>query len=161
MMHRVLRQLVSFLLGGLIVAAIFWVAQRDARFGTVAGVQVVYAQAPSFAPESQNPNPLLNFQGQLLNPLTGQPVANGAYAMTFSLYNTASGGAPLWSEAQQLVVTEGLFVALIGSVTPLDRTIFTGQQLYLGIRVGGNQRQRPASPWGTWHMPSMPTVRAV
>lgn len=143
-MYRVGKQVFSFLLGGLVVAAMVLASQR----GQGGGLQVVHAQAPVLAPESQGANPVLNFQGQLLNPQTGQPVANGAYAMTFSLYNTASGGAPLWSESQQLAVTEGLFVALIGSITPLDRNIFNGQQLYLGIRVGGDPEAAPRQPIG-------------
>jgi hypothetical protein len=148
-MHRVGKQTISFLLGGLVFTAIFLAGQLGVPdSGPRGGAQVVYAQTEILAPESQGANPTLNFQGQLLNPATGQPVANGAYAMTFSLYNAASGGAPLWSEVQQLAVTEGLFVALLGSVTPLDRNIFNGQQLYLGIRVGGDPEAAPRQPVG-------------
>jgi hypothetical protein len=137
-MQRVVKQAGSFLLGGLMVAAVWLAGQRDS-----ASVPVVYAQAPVTVSTAADANPQLLFQGQLLDPNTGQPVTDGAYSITFSLYNTASGGAPLWTETKQVGVTTGLFATLIGGVTPFNLDIFNGQTLYLGVRVGSDPEATP------------------
>lgn len=62
---------------------------------------------------------VLNYQG-LLTTAANAPV-NGAQVMTFRLYNVASGGAALYTETQPSVaVTNGIFNAVIGTVTPLN-----------------------------------------
>lgn len=143
-MLRVLKKTSSFLLGGLIVAAFMLVSQRVPS----GSAQVVFAQAPQFIPEAPNAGPQLLFQGQLSNPSTGQPVIDGAYAMTFHLYNTAAGGSPLWTETKQVNTTSGLFATLLGSVTALNAATFNGQQLYLGIQVSGDPEAAPRQPIG-------------
>ena len=143
-MLQVLKKTGSFLLGGIIVAVLMWVGQQTPS----GGAQVVFAQAPQFIPEAPNASPQLLFQGQLSNPSTGQPVVDGAYAMTFNLYNTASGGTPLWTEAKQISATSGLFATLLGNATPLNVDHFNGQQLYLGIQVSGDPEAAPRQPLG-------------
>ena len=63
----------------------------------------------------------INYQGQLTN-AGGQPVNAPSVmplAMTLRIYNVLNGGAPLYSESQNVVVTNGVFNLLIGAVTPL------------------------------------------
>jgi hypothetical protein len=88
-------------------------------------------------------NPTIQFQGRLLDPATGQPKSDGAYAMTFRLYGEATGGTPLWTETKNVTLTRGLFNTQLGDTTPLPPDIFTGQPLYLGIQVGNDAEAAP------------------
>lgn len=87
-------------------------------------------------------SPVLTYQGRLLNPSTGAP-QNGTHTFTFSIYNVESGGAPLWIEIKNIVVSNGLFVTLLGDATALPTTLFNGQNLWLGIKVGADAEATP------------------
>lgn len=87
--------------------------------------------------------PLFHYQGRLNNPTTGQPVADGSYTMVFRLYTAPTGGAALWTEARDVAVREGLFSTVLGDVTPLDQSVFNGQTLWLGVKVGTDEEARP------------------
>lgn len=143
-MQQMVRQLAALVLGGVIVmgAMFYGNATWDVH------PRVVLAQEPQVVAQGVATNPQLLFQGQLLSPTTGQPVANGGYNMIFNLYNVASGGAPLWTETKQVVTTDGLFATLLGSVTPLNADIFNGQELYLGIAVGSDPEATPRQSLG-------------
>jgi hypothetical protein len=80
---------------------------------------------------------LLNYQGKLE---IGGAAASGNFAMTFSIYATASGGSPLWTETQNVTVTaDGVFNVLLGSVRPFPRNLFAGAgDRYLGIKIGSD-----------------------
>ncbi len=93
--------------------------------------------------ESVALSPVLTYQGRLLNPTTGAPMADGSYTFTFRLYNVESGGTELWTELKDLTVTNGLFSHLLGSSTALPVAIFTGQDLWLGIKVGADAEATP------------------
>jgi hypothetical protein len=88
-------------------------------------------------------SPLLQYQGRLSDPSTGEPVADGAYPMTFSLYGADSDGSPLWTETKDVDVQGGLFSAALGDATPLDPGLFDGQALWLGIAVDGDAEATP------------------
>lgn len=88
-------------------------------------------------------NPTIQFQGRLLDPITGQPKSDGAYPMTFRLYGQAAGGTALWTESKNVTLTRGLFNTQLGDTTPLPSEIFTGQPLYLGIQVGNDAEAAP------------------
>jgi hypothetical protein len=69
---------------------------------------------------------VLTYQGSLLFP-NRQPAADGAYAMRFSLYDRAVGGATLWSETDPAVnVAGGLFSTLLGDGPTSFTTEFSG-----------------------------------
>lgn len=79
----------------------------------------------------------LNYQGRL-TALDGRPVADGAYAFTFSIFDAPSGGTQLWTESQSAVqVTNGIFSVLLGGVTPLTPEVFAAPNRYLEITVAG------------------------
>lgn len=78
---------------------------------------------------------MLNYQGRLAQ-ASGQPVADGVQTLTFALYEQQSGGAPLWSETQQVQVSGGLFHVLLGSVALLPDAAFAGNT-WLETRVSG------------------------
>jgi len=68
----------------------------------------------------------------------GQPVADGAYAFTFALYEAETGGSPLWSETQPGVkVTSGDFAAVLGSVNPVSAATMDGGRHWLSVGVRG------------------------
>lgn len=86
--------------------------------------------------------PLVNYQGQLRDDL-GDPV-DGVVSMTFAIYDAPSGGNVLWTETQPSVtVDDGLFNVLLGGVTPVPDSIFSGIACYLGIAVAGDPELEP------------------
>jgi trimeric autotransporter adhesin len=87
--------------------------------------------------------PLLQYQGRLTNPATGQPVSDGVYPMTFSLYDAATGGATLWTETKNVQVAGGLFSTALGDSTSLPQSLFSGQSVWLGIKVGSDLEATP------------------
>jgi len=91
---------------------------------------------PAFA---QVPH-LINYQGKLTdaqdNPVTG------SHAIVFSIYQTATGGAAVWTENYPSVaVTAGLFNVLLGSVTPLNLPF--DRDYYLGVKIGNDAEMTP------------------
>lgn len=99
------------------------------------------------APESLlASNPKLHYQGRLLNPTTGAIKADGNYTMLFGIYTAASGGTPLWTESKDVAVSKGIFSTLLGDTTPFDTSIFNGQDLWLGVSVGGDPQMTPRQP---------------
>jgi hypothetical protein len=86
---------------------------------------------------------LLQYQGRLTNPTSGQIVPDGAYLMTFKLYEVPTGGAFLWAEVKEVTVTAGLFSTVLGDGTPLDQNLFDGRALWLGVKVGADAETSP------------------
>jgi len=74
----------------------------------------------------------INYQGNLTDG-GGTPI-NATLQMAFRLYDVASGGAPLYSETQNVTVSAGVFNALIGTVTTL--TLPFDKPYWLGLTVG-------------------------
>ena len=90
---------------------------------------------------AQAPN-LLNYQG-VLKDSAGNPIT-GTRAMTFRLYDAATGGTLLWNETQPSVsVNNGLFSVLLGSVTPLSPSNFSGPNRWLGVTVASDPEMTP------------------
>lgn len=75
---------------------------------------------------------------------SGDPI-NATVAMTFRLYNVASGGTALWIESwPSVIATDGLFNALLGNATPHPQTMFTeNSNLWLGIQFGTDGEMSP------------------
>lgn len=98
---------------------------------------------PTLAPPSSGITPTtLSYQGNLTD-ASGQAI-NTPTNLTFRLYNTASGGAALWTETQSGVsVTNGLFSVELGAITPVPESIWDEEQLYLGVRVGSDSEMSP------------------
>jgi hypothetical protein len=76
--------------------------------------------------------------GGRLSDETGQPVADGAYDFTFTLYDTEASGEPLWSEVQRgVVVSRGEFQTFLGSVVPIPAAVLEGPDRWLAVSVRG------------------------
>jgi hypothetical protein len=86
---------------------------------------------------------LLQYQGRLTNPSSGSPVSDGGYTMVFRLYAIPTGGTALWTETRNITVSGGLFNTVLGEVTPLTRSLFNGQALWLGVKVGTDDEALP------------------
>lgn len=87
---------------------------------------------------------VVGFEGQLAN-AAGQPVADGNYTITFSLYSQAEAGTALWNETQNVAVADGLYSVQLGSETPLNPTHFEGNR-WLGVQVSGDSEMSPRIP---------------
>jgi hypothetical protein len=86
----------------------------------------------------------INYQGHLTDS-AGEPI-NGTLPMTFKLYRDPSGGTAVWTEQRSggnaVPVSDGLFSVSLGSVTPVDLSLF-GEPLWLGISVNGDAEMTP------------------
>ena len=134
-MYLLRRPTLSLLMGGLVVAAFL----SGLVFANSYRAAPVFAQGTVNGEATIAATPRLQYQGQLLEPTSGKPVANGAYAMSFRLYNAATGGSALWGVTQSVNTVDGLFSTLLA----VDPAIFNGQDLYLGIQVGSDPEATP------------------
>lgn len=87
--------------------------------------------------------PLLQYQGRLTDPGTGAPKPDGTYSMSFRIYDVDVGGSALWTEIKDVGVQDGVFSTILGDVTTLDHDLFSGQELWLGIKVGTDAEAAP------------------
>jgi hypothetical protein len=92
---------------------------------TLAFTVVAYGAAPQ----------MLNYQGRLTG-TSGDPVS-GTYSMTFAIYDDSTGGNPIWSEASDVYVNEGIFSVILGSQVPIDDTVFAEPDRWLQLAVEG------------------------
>ncbi|HEX9816179.1 MAG TPA: tail fiber domain-containing protein [Candidatus Thermoplasmatota archaeon] len=83
----------------------------------------------------------VSFQG-LLTETGGSPL-NATVSITFKLYKNDTA---VWTETQpSVVVTDGIFNVLLGSVTPLDTVAFN-QPIEIGIKVATDPEIKPTTP---------------
>lgn len=83
----------------------------------------------------------LSIQG-IIQKSNGAAVDDGKYDLTFKLYTTASGGAAVHTETQNINVAGGIYSAELGSSgTPL--TAAFDQTYYLGVAVDGGAELIP------------------
>ncbi len=116
------------------------------RFRRAALLLTLWFSAPLvLAPAAQATVPsTMSYQGRLTNGV-GVDVPDGAYSLTFGLYDAAVGGTLLWTETQASVtVTGGLFSVVLGSTTPL--AVPFDRQYWLGIAVAADPEMTPRSP---------------
>ncbi|MGC2425290.1 MAG: hypothetical protein WA666_13170, partial [Nitrospirota bacterium] len=84
---------------------------------------------------------LINYQGKLTDS-AGTPIT-GTKSVSFSIYNTSTGGTSLWSETQTVNLTNGIFNATLGSVNPIPPSVFLSDDSYLGITVDADSEMTP------------------
>lgn len=94
----------------------------------------------------------ISYQGQLTD--AGGTPLNGDYDLTFRLYNVTSGGTALWTEQwtgpNNVTITDGLFHAMLGSLTPIPQTVFTDNpSVWLGVKVGTDNEMTPRIQLGS------------
>lgn len=83
----------------------------------------------------------LSIQGSIQNS-SGIALADGKYSLTFRLYETETGGTPVWSETQPtLNVLGGLYSATLGQISPLTASF--DKPYYLGVSVNNSPELLP------------------
>jgi hypothetical protein len=82
----------------------------------------------------------INYQG-VLKDASGNIVNNGDYNLTFKIYDSETGGTPLWTETKLINVVDGIFSTQLGSVTPL--TLSFDNAYWLGVTVGSGSELTP------------------
>ncbi|PLX30916.1 MAG: hypothetical protein C0600_07125 [Ignavibacteria bacterium] len=99
--------------------------------------------APVLHAQSDVPS-TMSYQGYLTD-LSGAPVADGNYILTFFIYNQGTGGSPLWTEVHPSVpVTKGFFHIILGRGNPASPlTIMFDDSYFLGIKVGTDPELAP------------------
>ncbi|MEQ1516662.1 MAG: tail fiber domain-containing protein [Usitatibacteraceae bacterium] len=89
------------------------------------------------------PPQTINYQGYLTN-TAGAP-SNATVSMTFSFYNAPGSNMPLYVESQPaVVVTNGNFNVVIGSVTPI--TLGFDEPYWLGVQINTDGEMSPRQP---------------
>jgi hypothetical protein len=94
----------------------------------------------------------VGFEGRLADS-SGQPLDDGNYTVTFSLYGQAAGGDPIWAEEHQgphtVTTHNGLYSVQLGSVNPENNSLqpsdFDGPR-WLGVKVGTEAEMAPRIP---------------
>lgn len=82
----------------------------------------------------------INLHGKLTNS-TGSAI-NATVNMTFKLYNDPSTGSADWTETQTNInVSEGIYTAILGAVTPIS--VNFSVPYWLGIAVNGDSEMTP------------------
>ncbi len=77
----------------------------------------------------------MNYQGYLISVFDTSAV-NDTLNMTFELFTQETGGTSFWSENHSaVIVSKGLFNLLLGSITSLNITYFSGDPLWLQTTV--------------------------
>ncbi|MDH7515925.1 MAG: hypothetical protein QHI48_08640, partial [Bacteroidota bacterium] len=105
---------------------------------------VVIVSLASFA-AAQVPR-TISYQGVLAD-ATGTPVPDGNYNIVFRLFDTATGGTPLWEEGTLVEVRNGVFNVQLGSVNPL--TLPFDKPYWLGIRIGVSPELAPRTAFAS------------
>jgi hypothetical protein len=118
---------------------------RRLRTSASLPVAAVVILVVALAASAQEAVPMLtNYQGEIKDPVTGDPVPDGTYDMRFRIYDVQTGGTHLWEEnhssayGNPVEVANGIFSVLLGSGTGdvLNAFIFSGPNRWLEIRVG-------------------------
>lgn len=86
-------------------------------------------------------------QGRLLD-RSGAP-ASGSQSVVYRIYDSATGGTPLWTETLTVTLDDGYFSTQLGGTTPLTPAIFSGRTRFLGVTVGADPEMTPREPIGS------------
>ncbi len=79
---------------------------------------------------------LISYQGRLTNSV-GVPL-DTTVTLDFTIYKDSLGTLDIWSETHPgVVIKDGLFQVLLGSVTPLTGIVFDGSKRWLGLQLQG------------------------
>jgi hypothetical protein len=78
---------------------------------------------------------MINYQGHLTD--AGGAPLDTTVAMAFTIYDDSTGGTDWWTESHPTVnVDSGAFSVILGTVTPIDDSVFSEPNRWLGIKVG-------------------------
>ncbi|MCB1047897.1 MAG: hypothetical protein KDC10_11930 [Calditrichaeota bacterium] len=83
----------------------------------------------------------VDFQGRLAD--SGGSPLDSTLSIHFSLYDVETGGTSLWNESVVTEVVGGLFHVLLGAYSPLDASLFSGPNRWIGLTVGDDAEMTP------------------
>ena len=86
---------------------------------------------------------MINYQAQLLDPTTDQPIADDTYQITFKIYDTEAATTAIWTEMHSVETQTGMYNVLLGSQYPVTNEILTGAEKWLGVKVGADNEMTP------------------
>ena len=88
---------------------------------------------------------VLSYQGTLVDAL-GNPIS-GLLDIDFRLYNSPGSEFPLWQETRSgvnaVLVSNGLFNLMLGSLVPMAASVWEEPELYLGVKIGNDSEMSP------------------
>src|ERR1043165_1179364 len=84
----------------------------------------------------------INYQGELRT-ASGSLVVNGTYLLTFSIYDSPTGGQQLYSEAFSTTITDGIVNAVMGLSTAMPQSLTFDKPCYLGISINSGAELAP------------------
>ena len=82
----------------------------------------------------------MHYQGYLTDS-GGTPIDSSGLLITFSIYDSLSGGMNLWTEIQTVTMKNGIFNVTLGQFNPIDLQF--SAPYYLGVRVGADEEMVP------------------
>ena len=106
--------------------------------GAVTGLVVALSTPAALA---QVPE-LLTLQGRLFD-IEGEAIQDETLPVRFAIYDTATGGTPLWTEHRSIYFQQGYFSVRLGRESILNREIFDGRSLYLAVKIGTDDEMTP------------------
>ena len=78
----------------------------------------------------------VGFSARIVDEKSGA-VVSGEHQFKFSLFDAATGGTSVWSEARSLALTDGLLFVELGETQPLSAALFAGNRLFLEVSYDG------------------------
>ena len=84
----------------------------------------------------------ISYQG-LLTDAEGNPKPDGDYTITFSLYDSQTGGEALWQEGKTLILTKGLFSTSLGDQVIFGSYLTFNKPYWLGIKIANESELSP------------------
>jgi hypothetical protein len=85
---------------------------------------------------------LINYQGTLTD--SAGVALDTTVSMIYSIYTDSIGGTMVWTETQStVVVSQGIYNVLLGSVNAISDTVFKDPERWLGVQVGGDPELAP------------------
>lgn len=121
------------------------VAMKTVRRAVGALVLAAMCALPAVA-AAQVPTTMIH-QGRLLD-RTGAAVT-GSQSVVYRIYDSATGGTPIWTETLTVTLDDGYFSTQLGATTPLTATVFGGRTRFLGVTVGTDPEMTPREPIGS------------
>jgi len=85
----------------------------------------------------------------------GGPVSDGTYVIFFRFYDAIDAASPIWEEAQDVPVTQGILNVVLGTSKPIAEALLTGgKPIFVGVKIGTDP-ELPRAPIGAvaraWH----------
>ncbi|MCZ7556271.1 MAG: hypothetical protein M5R41_07710 [Bacteroidia bacterium] len=88
----------------------------------------------------------ISVQGVLVD-ASNSPLPDGQHQIRISLYSSANGGSPVYTDMQSTTLKDGLFNLVIGNTTPIPQNLNFDTQYFLGISVDGGPEMTPRTPF--------------